>query len=187
VIKKKCVALLLSSFLTIYLSACSSNNNALYHNDFDFSAVKTYSMYSRNSEFSDTQSLTDTLRNSIEIAIENHMEKHDFFYNDAESSDLIVTYHVVDKTSDYKDYNKAVLFCQQCLIASNWQQGKDKFRLAKDSLIIDLIDPKRKRSVWRSIQPLKIKDKDNSIEVNEKIYQAVYDMLIQYPKFKPQR
>lgn len=168
-------------FLTLSLAACSTNNNAVYHNEFNFAAVESYSIYHRNSAFTETQNLADSRRNSIEIAIEKHMEQRNFNYKGPESADIIVTYHVVDKPSDYKLYNKLVLFCQQCIRASNWQQGKDKFKIEKDSLIIDLVNPDRKRSVWRSIQALNIDDKDNSEEVNEKIYQAVHDMLIQYP------
>ena len=164
------------------LGACSTNNNAVYHNEFTFSDITSYSIYNRNSEFTDIQSLSDTRRNSIEIAIEKHMERLDFNYKDPENSDIIVTYHILKKDSDYKLYNKAVLFCQQCLQASHWKQGEDKFKVEKGSLIIDLIDPVRKRSVWRSVQPLIFKDKDNSQEINEKISQAVHDMLSQYPK-----
>jgi hypothetical protein len=170
------------TFLVLSLAACSSSNNAIYHNKFNFAAVKSYSIYHRDSDFTDTQSLSDTRRNSIEIAIEKHMEQRGFNYLPPESADIIVTYHSVNKASDFKRYNKAVLFCQQCIQASNWHQGSDKLTISKSSLVIDLIDPKRKRSVWRSIQPLKIDDKDNSQEVNEKIYQAVHDMLVQYPK-----
>ena len=174
--------MLFAVFIMTYLSACSTSNNAIYHNKFNFDAVESYSIYHRNSHFTDTQSLSDTRRNSIEITIEKHMEQAGFIYLPPKSSDIIITYHLVNKDSDFKRYNKAVLFCQQCIQASNWLKGSDKLTIFKSSLVIDLVDPKRKRSVWRSIQPLKIDDKDNSQEVNEKIYQAVHNMLVQYPR-----
>ena len=163
------------------LAACSTSDNAIYHADFNFSSVSSYSIYERNSDFTDNQNLSDTRRNSIEIAIEKNMAKQSMQYRAPEEADVIVTYHVVHMASDYKRYNKSVLFCQQCLQANNWHRGSDKLKISQDSLIIDLIDPKRSRSVWRSIQPLKIEPKDNSQEVNEKIQQAVNAMLNQLP------
>jgi hypothetical protein len=38
--------------------------------------------------------------------------------------------------------------------------------------------------VWRSVYPLKIKEKDNSREVQEKIYNAIDVMLKDYPNNK---
>jgi hypothetical protein len=46
-----------------------------------------------------------------------------------------------------------------------------------------LIDPKRNRSVWRSIAPLEIDEKDNSQVVNDKIQQTIVRMLQQYPRY----
>ncbi|GAA0813558.1 hypothetical protein GCM10009111_09120 [Colwellia asteriadis] len=168
--------------LILLFTACSTSDNAIFHTQFNFSAVTSYSIYHRNSDFTDTQNLADTRRNSIEIAIEKSMERRNFHYTKPEDADIVVTYHMIKNPSDYKRYNKAVLFCQQCLQANNWHQGSDRLTVKVNSLIIDLVDPNRRRSVWRSIQPLNIKDKDNSQEINEKIQQAVNDMLVQYPK-----
>jgi len=67
--------LLSTILLFILLNACSSVHNigVVYHNSFDFSQVKNYSLYHRNSAFTDSQSLIDIRRNAIEIAIEGNM------------------------------------------------------------------------------------------------------------------
>ena len=159
------------------------SNGVIYHNQFDFSQVKTYGFYPLDSEFTEVQSLSYNLRNSIEIAIEKTMEKQAFSYAEIDSADILVTYHLLTgKSRDYSRYNKAVLFCQHCLKANTWHQSDNAVKLSKGSLIIDLVDPKKNRSVWRSAQPLSIKDKDNSREVNQKIQQAVQFMLSQYPQ-----
>lgn len=174
-----------ASLFFILISACSSGKKAgvVYHNKFDFSLVKSYSLYGRNSAFSDTQSLLDTRRNAIEIAIERTMTKKKFSYAEVTQADVIVTYHVFNgQHGEYSDYNKAVNFCTHCLRATAWQTERQYSSVSQGSLVLDIVDPKQNRSVWRSIYPLNIKDKDNSAKTNDKIKQAITTMLTQYPQ-----
>lgn len=171
--------------LSILLSACSVHRNVgvVYHDSFDFSQVKNYSLYPRNSSFTDSQSLTDVRRNAIEIAIEGVMAAQKFTYIEPEQADIIVTYFFFNrKSAEYSKYNKAVRFCVHCLRANAWQTNKYYAKFIKGSLIIDLVDPHKKRSVWRSAYPLKFNSKDNSAELNDKIQQAVRLMLAKYPE-----
>lgn len=175
---------LVIGILSFLLNACSVNEGAgvVYHDSFDFSAVQSYSLYDRNSAFSDTQSLLDSHRNAIEIAIEGMMAKKHFSYIEPGQADVIVTYYVLNgNRSDYSSYNKEVHFCLHCLRATAWNTSKRYSTASQGSLILDLVDPKKQRSVWRSVYPLNIKDKDNSAKSNEKIQQAVASMLAQYP------
>jgi len=166
------------------VSACSSHSDAVYQTSFDFSKVKTYSIYQRDSTFTDTQNLTDNRRNSIEIAIEKTLDQQGFQYQDIAKADLVITYHLLNgNKNSYHDYNKEVRFCQNCLRANNWHNEGSPLKIKQGSLIIDLVDPKKKRSVWRGIAPLKLKNKDNSQVVNEKIQQEVKDMFQQYPRY----
>lgn len=170
--------------ILLLLNACSATKNAgvVYHSYFDFSAVQRYSLYDRNSTFSESQSLLDSRRNAIEISIEHIMAEKEFRYSTPEQADIIVTYHVFNgHSADYSTYNKLINFCQHCLRASAWNTANNHSKLLRGSLIIDLVDPNKKRSVWRSIYPLNIKTKDNSAKRNDKIKQAVAAMLAQYP------
>lgn len=158
-------------------------NPVTYHNSFDFSQVKKYSFYSSGSSFFDSQNLNHSQRNRIEIAIEKNLNKQGFVYSDINNTDIIITYHLVSSNpSEYQAYNKAIRFCSHCLKANTWQQNNKDWYVYPGGLIIDLIDPKKDRSVWRSIYPLKYKVKDNSQELNDKIITAVNNMLQQYPK-----
>lgn len=170
--------------LFILLNACSSNDNVgvVYHDNFDFSQVQSYSLYNRNSPFTDSQSLIYTRRNAIEIAIERTMSINRFNYAEPEHADVIVTYYLYNgKPREYSNYNEVVRFCVHCLRANAWQTNNQYSNPRKGSLILDLVDPKNKRSVWRSTYPLYIDVKDNSAELNEKIQQAVNLMLELYP------
>lgn len=177
------------ALLFILLSACSSNRNAgvVYHDSFNFSQVKNYSLYNRSSPFTDSQSLIDARRNAIEIAIERAMGAQKFNYAEPEKADVIVTYYLLNGIAkEYAKYNEIVRFCVQCLRASTWQTTNQYSNIEKGSLILDLVDPKSRRSVWRSAYPLDIDVKDNSAKLNEKIQQAVSLMLAQYPQRKNQ-
>lgn len=177
---------ILAGFTLLFLlSACSSHQSAgvVYHDSFDFSGVKSYSLYPRNSIFSEAQSLSDIRRNTIEIAIERTMANRKFSYARLENADLIITYHVFNgKVEGYSNYNKIVRFCAYCLRATTWQTDSQYSTVSQGSLVLDLVDPKKNRSVWRSIYPLDLKDKDNSRETNNKIKHAVATMLAQYPQ-----
>lgn len=172
------------------LSACSSSPRSagvVYHESFDFSQVKSYSLYNRNSPFTGSQNLIDMRRNAIEIAIERTMGNQGFAYAEPEKTDLIVTYYLRTNVADnYAKYNKTVRFCEQCLRANAWQTTNKYPNLTKGGLILDLVDPIKKRSVWRSAYPLDIDVKDNSAELNVKIQQAVSLMLAQYPQREKQ-
>lgn len=173
------------ALIFILLSACSSNRNAgvVYHDRFDFSQVKNYSLYNRSSPFTDSQSLIDARRNAIEIAIERTMGAQEFNYVEPDKADVIVTYYLLNGVAtEYAKYNGIVRFCVQCLRASTWQTTNQYSNIKKGSLILDLVDPKSRRSVWRSAYPLGIDVKDNSVELNEKIQQAVSLMLAQFPQ-----
>lgn len=157
----------------------------IYYNNFDFSQVKNYTFYTSGSPFFDSQSLNYAQRSRIEFAIEKSLDSQAFNYSEQNDADIIVTYHLVkSRQQDYKAYNKAVLFCSHCLKANTWKKLSYDWQVYRGGLIIDLVDPKNKRSVWRSIHPLKLKEKDNSMEINEKIIEAVNTMLLQYPTHK---
>ena len=170
--------------LLILLSACSAMKDAgvVYQTGFDFSQVASYSMYERNSDFAAFQSINDITRNGIEIAIEKSMEKQGLSYSELDKADVIVSYHLIgERLKDISKYNKNVLYCSYCLRASNWQSEQKNWDLAAGNLIIDLINPKTKRSVWRSVYDLDIEVEDNSRKVNDKIKSAIAAMLALYP------
>ncbi|HCH69792.1 MAG TPA: hypothetical protein DE042_04700 [Colwellia sp.] len=102
-----------------------------------------------------------------------------------EQVDVIVTYYLFNgKPREYANYNEVLRFCVYCLRASTWQTNNQYENLIKGSLILDLVEPKNKRLVWRSAYPLNIDVKDNSAELNEKIQQAVSVMWTMYPQSK---
>lgn len=174
----------LSYLLLLLIISCSNTKSIgfVYQQNFDFSSVKNYSLYNRNSLFSDTQNLLDTRRNAIEIAIERSMSKQNFNYIEPEKADLIIAYHLLNgNRSEYSKYNEIVRFCTNCLRSSTWNIENKYSSIEQGSLVIDVVDTKQNRSVWRSIHPLKLKVQDNSAESNLRINSAIQSMLAKLP------
>jgi hypothetical protein len=167
---------------TLALFSCSSQKNpVIYQSTFNFSAIKQYSFYLSDSPFYSSQSLSHDQRNRIEIAIEKALNKKDLTYTDPANADIIVTYYITKGSLlDYQTYNKVVRFCAACLKANTWQQHNNDWHFYTNGLIIDLVNPTKERSVWRSISPLKFDTKDSGAERNKKIINAVNVMLEQY-------
>ena len=179
---KLLIKLIIFCLCLLGISACSSNQSpVVYYNSFDFSEVKSYSFYPPGSKFLETQSLNYAQRNRVEIAIENSLNSQGFSYSEFSEADIIITYYFVTKhVKHYEKYNEIVRFCSRCLKASTWKDNDISWKATPGGLIIDLVNPKNNRSVWRSIYPLNYKVKDNSKEQNDKIKEAVTTMLKQY-------
>ena len=169
---------------TPILWGCSTQKHyVFYQSTFNFSAIKQYSFYLSDSPFYNSQSLSHDQRNRVEIAIEKALLKKDLVYTEPANAEMIVTYHLTKGSrTDYQAYNKVVRFCAACLKANTWQKHNNQWQVYNEGLIIDFVDPVKKRSVWRSISPLKFKPKDSGAERNQKIINAVDDMITQYLK-----
>jgi len=177
-------------FFLFTLTSCSNiprEADAHAFRYFDFSTVKSYSFYDRNADFFDYQSLSGVMRNNIELAIEQELDLQELNYQPIEKADVVVSYFwVKGHGKELQQYNKGINYCAACLnikSATNKQQSQ-KIATKADSLIIDIIDPIKKRSVWRSSYPLKINVKENSQEVQNKIKTAVKQMFKQYAKLR---
>lgn len=172
------------------LSACSNPTASTdYQAKFNFEQIKNYSLYSRNSSFTEVQNLTDVMRNRIEIVLEQALEKKGLAYQEVEQANVIVSYYVVSRSAkEFKNYNREVKYCQYCLTSLygdneySSKKSKNKFNHAiLGRLIIDLISGENGRSIWRSSFPLDIDVKDNSEQVKDKIANAVDVMLSPLP------
>jgi len=171
-------------FIISLLAGCTSSRsaNTQFRTNFNFSQVDSYRFYDRNSDFSDFQNINDTTRNSIELAIEQVLDKNGFVYQLGGEADIIVTYHLIKNGKEVKKYNKGIGYCSYCLRGGEAQINKKPFKIIPGALILDIINPQTESSVWRSVYDLKIKvDRDNSQEVQSKIYEAIDMMMKKFP------
>jgi len=169
--------------LSLFLSACSNKAaTAKYRSSFNFSSLENYSTYDRNSPFSEFQNISDITRNSIEIAIEQTLDKKGYQYMQVEDADVVVTYHLINRNNqELREYNKGIRYCSWCLKGGSEEINSRHWQMNSGSLIVDFVDTKDNRSVWRSVYPLSIKEKDSSFEIQEKIVSAISSMMSKLP------
>ncbi|WP_284243876.1 DUF4136 domain-containing protein [Thalassotalea insulae] len=165
------------------VTSCSGRlpASAKYSRYYDFSAIKSYSTFDRNSAFSEYQNISDATRNSIELAIEQALDSLGYSYQSSEQADILISYHLINKSKELKKYNRGVSFCRPCLTLSDRDNRQKTWRMQPGSLILDVVSRDSHRSVWRSVYPLDIKEQDNSFEVQEKIQTVIKHMLTSFP------
>lgn len=154
-----------------------------YHPRFDFSQIQTYSFYDRNSDFSEIQIVNSGMRNSIELSVEERLNSFGLRYEVPEKADIIVGYFLLSGTQiSLKKYNKSVKYCAYCL---EFYSGNERIKSWKNkvgSIVIDLVDTKKERSVWRSIYPLNIGLKDSSQKIQARLNTTVSRMFYSNPQ-----
>jgi hypothetical protein len=152
-----------------------------YRHFYDFSAVKAYAIYSHSASMQSEQLLTHVRRNRIEMAIEDAMDAKGFSLEGEQAADIWVSYHLVASARQLESYNKQLRACYRCKRLSYDSNQRHR----PGTLIIDLVDPKTRMSVWRSSSKKVMEAKQSSTEKQEFIYAAVQQMLAQFPPGQP--
>lgn len=181
-IQKFSVLLLL---IIVMIQGCAERPkvDTRFRGNFDFSAIESYSLYERNSSFSEFQNISDSTRNSIEIAIEKALDKQGYIYKNPEEADVIVGYHIVNKPVDLKRYNAGVRYNKYRLQAGAIDSANKAKHLntVAGSIILDLVDTRKKQSIWRGVGAMAIDEDDNPREVQQKIHAAIALLLMELP------
>ncbi|TRX55895.1 DUF4136 domain-containing protein [Thalassomonas sp. M1454] len=177
-IKYKTIAASFLCFI-LTLSGCSVSPEYRFNEEYDFSQIKSYSLFPRESKFSSIQQLSDFERNRIELTIEEEMERFALVYKDFEEADVVVSYFFVERSlKELKAYNKGVGACLGCSDNQQKQLNKD---IKTSMLIVDVLGNEKKRSIYRSFVDMKLDEKDTSDENNAVIKEAVRNVLANFP------
>ncbi|WOH37139.1 DUF4136 domain-containing protein [Thalassotalea fonticola] len=162
-----------------FLNGCSSSPETSFNEEFDFSSVKTYSLFPRESKFTELQDMSDFHRNRIELAVEKQMEKQDFSYSQFEQADVIISYFLVGKSlRELQKYNKGVKACLGC---SDKEQAALNKEIKTSMLVLDILDSEKKRSVFRGFTKLDLDVEDTSEENQQETIEAVQMILSKFP------
>lgn len=171
--------------VSITLSACSfsPDPSVQYQSRFDFSEINTYSLNDRNSYFSELQNISSGMRNSIELSIEKRLDGLGLTYESPEKADVIVNYYLVTASKvKLQAYNKSVKYCEHCLNFYSGSRDQKNWQKLPGSLLVDLVETKQGRSIWRSIQTLNIQTKDSRKKIQTHIDAAILKMFTENPQ-----
>lgn len=178
--------------LFITLMSCSTKKADVYFQHATLlKGLTSYSLFPRNSSFSEQQNISDGLRNSIEIAIEGNFEQQGFTYKEVSNADVIVTYQLLGK--NYKSKSSEQPFsthCEHCTKpqkkqaqrSRNQQAGRDARSLFEkqetEAITLRLLDSTSRRTLWHASYPLQITTDDYNLAVQDKVGVAI-EALIQ--------
>jgi hypothetical protein len=163
--------------IVMLMAACASGPpkpTVDYKADYDFSAVKKIAFYDESGQVTGDNplQLSDMQRDRIDEALSYALTNRGFeMVTDAAQADLLLSWNLVTQqktdvrtwetpTMGYGGYNRYSAYnCWSCsptrteVSVQNYTQG---------TFILDLIDPKLRKSVWRSIIQSRLKGNQSS-------------------------
>lgn len=165
--------------MCLLLAACSTLPETSHSDNYNFSEIKSYSLFPRESKFTELQRMSDFQRNRIELAIENQMEVQNFEYKELEKADVVVSYFLVGRSlTELKKYNRRVRACLGC---SNKEQDALNKDIRTSMIILDVLDNTKKRSIFRGYSKVKIDQETTSDENQQEMVEAITGILSQFP------
>ena len=167
----------------LVLTACASGPpqpEVDYKPDYDFNAVSKIAFYDESGLVSGDNPilLSDMERERIDLAIETALRNKGYQIldpKDASQADLLISWHLAtaEKTDvrtyetpamgagygRYGYYNRYSMYnCWACMPTQTQVSVKN---YTEGTFVVDMIDPKLRRSVWRSTIESRLKDKNN--------------------------
>jgi hypothetical protein len=167
--------------LLISLIACTPAKPVLDYSDiYNFSAVRTYAMASRDDMQDNEALISDMMRNRIELAIESQMDAKGFKSVTRDKADVHVAYYVItQERQQVTQVDRPVYRCRYC--APAWASDVQVRQYTEGTLIIDVIDGKTRKAVWRGSTAGRINPKADMDDRKEQINKAVAFLLDSFP------
>jgi len=163
-------------FLSLFLLGCSTLDvNVDYDDSYSFSGVKSFKVVHNVKEGENT-----LVNDRITAAIESELEKKG--YVKSRDADLVFVYHynVKDKTdirTDYQMVGYGGFGYGGAMIAHT-----NTYNYTQGTIIIDALNPKTKKIVWRSVGTLELQEKETPKEKREYVNKIIQKMLASYPR-----
>lgn len=163
------------------LIACAPAKPVLDYSDiYNFSAVQSYAMSSRD-DMQDSEALiSDMTRNRIELAIEAQLDAKGFKSVARDQADVLVAYYVItQERQQITQTERPVYRCRYC--APAWASDVQVRQYSEGTLIVDVIDSKTGKAVWRGSTAGRIDPKAEMEQRKEQINKAVALVLSGFP------
>lgn len=161
----------------LFLSACSSLRvNVDYDTEFDFTAQKSFSVVHHNKEGEDTL-FNDRL---IEALVADLSEKS---YNKVEqkSADLIFVFHTDVENKVDIDTDYTMVGYRSYIYGGHMMATTRTYQYQEGTLIIDALNPKDNKIVWRGIATDVLKTHKNPAERVKYINNVIKETMKDFP------
>ncbi len=180
--------------LALVLSGCATTYkpDVDYNVNYNFDQVKTYYIhdaYSSDSAATDevNRFVSDLDNERIINAISSTLQRKALTATNADDADIIVKYLITSKDkTKIRSFNSGFNDCWRCrgFYGYHGHNDVDVKQYVEGTLIIDLVDPKQKKSVWRSVVSSAIKKNRTVSERQMETQKAVDAMLADFKKPK---
>ena len=172
--------------LTVLVSACSSTPTATMDFDpgFDFSGVRKIALLPIDRAVSSTAVVSDMQVGRLNQSLTDELSRrgYDVAPNSTEA-DMLLTWHLVtQERTNIRTYNSMSARYSACWHCA--PMSSDSVRVTqytRGTLIVDLLDPARMQSVWRSILESRMRDMSDPLEAEEIRRTAVEAIFAEFP------
>ena len=192
------IRLLLASMTFTLLAACAAKppKPAVdYAPDYNFGETQTFGLYALSGAVTGNSpnDLTDFQRDRINAALRGALEAKGLtFVDKTADADLLLSWHLnlMDKTdvktynnpsygasAGYSRYNRYAMYnCYNCMNQTEVRVSE----YTQGTFIIDMVDPDRNASVWRSVTQSKLKE--DTIRDQNALNEAAARVLADFPQ-----
>ena len=174
--------LLLAFLVAVLLAACSSTPTATmdFDSSFDFSGARKIAIMPFDRSQAAMVVMSDMQVSRINESLSTELERRGFqVVTDQADADLLLAWHLVtQERMDVRSFNSSTRYnCWNCSTGSNISVRQ----YTQGTFIVDMIDPVRLRSVWRSIFESRLKDQPDPARAEENRRQAVQAIFAEFP------
>lgn len=167
------------------VSACTTPLEATmdFDSQFDFSKVQKIAIQPVDRTELSMIRISDMQVERIDAALANELRGKGFqIVTDNAQADMFLTWHLVtEERTDVRTYNSASYYnCWRCgpsvsdVSVRQYTQG---------TFIVDMIDPVRNQSVWRSIIESRLQSSPDPEQAPERRQEAATAILAQFPPY----
>ena len=147
-----------------------------YDEGFDFNKVKYYTV-KHNVRVGENTLLNDR----ITAALENIFDTKGYKKSDLQKADLIFVYHynVKDRVDIQTDYQ--MVGVRRYRFGGSMMATTTTYRYKEGTIIVDALDKKSNKIVWRSIGVLEIQEQDTPQERKAYVFKIIKELMQKFP------
>ena len=167
--------------LALLVTACASTTptaNMDFDSSFNFSQVRNIAIQPIDRTVASTVIVSDMQVNRINQALTDELERKGYkVVSSNAEADLLLTWHLItQERMDVRNYNTSTRYnCWNC--GSNVRVTQ----FTQGTFIVDLIDPVRLQSVWRSTFESRLRDQPDPARAEENRRNAAAAIFAQFP------
>jgi hypothetical protein len=174
------------ALLAVLVSACSGTPTATMDFDpgFDFSGVRKIAILPISRTVSSTAAISDMQVGRMNQSLQDELSRRGYdVVQDQSEADMFLTWHLVtQERTDIRTYNTMSARYSACWHCAPMSSDTVRVRqYTQGTLIVDLIDPVRMESVWRSILESRMRDMSDPVQAEEIRRTAAEAIFAEFP------